>query len=271
MDGLAIFPYYAERFEKSNGLMSLRLLRLFRVFQLVRLGAYNTTFLCLTNVLSKSLVYLRLLVVVLLFGAAFFGSIVYWLEKGTWKWHEKSQSYQFLRIAEDGVTEEPSPFSSIPQAFWWFLVTATTVGYGDTFPTSTPGKWVAALAMIMGVLVIAFPVSVFSDLWSRELRRSGIAYEEDEAEDEEDAYERLDTFPLPEKEAVMDGEIAKNGAPGLVSKKYSNEMLEFSEEIDNRTIEMTRNDAKKIAKHVRLIDRSQARIRDILAKYDIET
>jgi hypothetical protein len=37
-------------------------------------------------------------------------------------------------------------------------------------PTSTGGKYVAALAMMMGVLVIAFPVSVFSELWSQELR-----------------------------------------------------------------------------------------------------
>ena len=44
------------------------------------------------------------------------------------------------------------------------------MGYGDTFPTSTAGKYVGAAAMMMGVLVIAFPVSVFSELWSQELR-----------------------------------------------------------------------------------------------------
>ena len=31
------------------------------------------------------------------------------------------------------------------------------VGYGDTYPTSAEGKIIASLAMLMGVLVIAFP------------------------------------------------------------------------------------------------------------------
>lgn len=85
LDALAIFPYYAERFEKTNGLMSLRLLRLFRVFQLVRLGQYNSTFLSVTHVLYQSMLYLKLLMVVLLFGATFFGSMLYWIEKGNWR------------------------------------------------------------------------------------------------------------------------------------------------------------------------------------------
>jgi hypothetical protein len=54
------------------------------------------------------------------------------------------------------------------------------------YPTSTAGKWVALCAMMVSVLVIAFPVSVFSDLWAREiearaiLSRHASAYEEDD-------------------------------------------------------------------------------------------
>eukprot|EP00934_Nitzschia_sp_Nitz4_P002497 Nitzschia sp. Nitz4//scaffold302_size22357//17178//18852//NITZ4_008561-RA/size22357-processed-gene-0.13-mRNA-1//-1//CDS//3329547038//2487//frame0 len=167
VDALATFPYYLESL--PNGFVSLRLIRMFRIFQLIRLGQYNEMFMTLSNVLAKSLNYLKLMVLILAFGAALFGSILFWVEKGTWKYHEESGTYRFLRTSLDGVTEEPSPFGSIPQAFWWFMVTATTVGYGDTYPTTTAGKWVAVFAMLMGVLVIAFPVSVFSDLWSQEL------------------------------------------------------------------------------------------------------
>lgn len=174
LDFLAIFPYYMERFgSNAKGLLSLRLLRLFRVFQLVRLGQFNTTFTILINVLSSSLPYLRLLLVVLVFGSAFFGSMMYWLEKGEWKYWEETQDFQFIRLGADGVTEEISPFTNVPQAFWWFMVTATTVGYGDMCPTSGTGKAIAVLAMLSGVLVIAFPVSVFSDLWQKELKELG--------------------------------------------------------------------------------------------------
>jgi hypothetical protein len=37
------------------------------------------------------------------------------------------------------------------------------------YPTSTGGRYVAMLSMMMGVLVIAFPVSVFSEPWAEEL------------------------------------------------------------------------------------------------------
>ena len=133
MDALAIFPYFLENI--PHIFVSLRLLKSFRIFQLIRLGQYNELFLSLTNVMAKSLNYLRLLVLILAFGSALFGSLIYWVERGTWQYHEKSQQFLFVRIGADGVSEEPSPFRSIPEAFWWFMVTATTVGYGgkDSF------------------------------------------------------------------------------------------------------------------------------------------
>ena len=115
-DALATFPYYLE--SMPNTFISLRLLRLFRIFQLVRLGQYNVMFRTLTNVMVKSLNHLRLLVLILVFGGAVFGSMIYWLEKGTWQYHEPTGEYLFLRLGADGVTEEPSPFSSIPQGIW---------------------------------------------------------------------------------------------------------------------------------------------------------
>ena len=229
MDALSTIPLFLERYDQANGLVSLRLLRLFRVFQLLRMGQCkwkkshllstimskwlfeltllylhifkpfcllilqnsiccpqdNVTFLCLTNVMAKSLLCLKLLVIVLVFGAAFFGSMLYWLEKGgriccdqylsldnffpllpfwpqftdpnrnllamflfaptlfarlrsckgDWKYTELTDppSFAYVRSGIDGVSEEISPFPSIPSTFWWFMVTATTVGYGGMF------------------------------------------------------------------------------------------------------------------------------------------
>jgi len=128
-------------------------------------------FVSLTTVLSKSLEFLKLLAVIVFFGAAIFGSLMYWLEQGEWKYWEPTGNFQYIRMSIDRETEEISPFTSIPMGFWWFVVTATTVGYGDYYPTSVAGMWVGTIAMLTGVLVIAFLVSVFSDLWSEELKQ----------------------------------------------------------------------------------------------------
>lgn len=39
-------------------------------------------------------------------------------------------------------------------ALWWATVTVTTVGYGDRFPVSTEGRWIAVALMISGIAVV---------------------------------------------------------------------------------------------------------------------
>ena len=39
-------------------------------------------------------------------------------------------------------------------ALWWSLVTITTVGYGDHYPVTTPGRLVAAWLMVVGIGVM---------------------------------------------------------------------------------------------------------------------
>jgi voltage-gated potassium channel len=50
--------------------------------------------------------------------------------------------------------ERSAPGSTIltfEDAFWWSLVTVTTVGYGDSFPVTSDGRGVAILLMFVGI------------------------------------------------------------------------------------------------------------------------
>lgn len=56
--------------------------------------------------------------------------------------------------AEHGAAE--ANIRSYPQALWWAVVTITTVGYGDHYPTTATGRLVALTLMLGGIGLIGF-------------------------------------------------------------------------------------------------------------------
>ena len=54
-----------------------------------------------------------------------------------------------------------SPFVSIPEAMWWAICTMTTVGYGDISPSTGAGKFIGALTVCIGVIILAIPAGIF--------------------------------------------------------------------------------------------------------------
>ncbi|MAH58885.1 MAG: potassium transporter Kef [Synechococcus sp. ARS1019] len=63
-------------------------------------------------------------------------------------------------LIEGGVQSEH--FGSIPRCLWWSVITVTTVGYGDVYPVTALGKFVAAITAISGIAVIAIPIGIIS-------------------------------------------------------------------------------------------------------------
>lgn len=58
-------------------------------------------------------------------------------------------------------------FGTIPSCMWWSLTTMTTVGYGDCFPITLPGKAAAVFAMVLGIVVLALPITVLGSNFQR--------------------------------------------------------------------------------------------------------
>jgi len=67
------------------------------------------------------------------------------------------------------LVEERSNIPSMPHSLWLAIVTMTTVGYGDFFPTTTEGYVIASFLTFTSMLFSALPVGIigheFMDCW----------------------------------------------------------------------------------------------------------
>lgn len=139
IDFLSTIPLYLSLiFAGSSYLLTVRALRLLRVFRILKITRYIGE----SNKLKRALIESRPKILIFLFAvliiAIIAGTLMYLIEG------------------------EESGFKSIPASVYWCIVTLTTVGFGDIAPVTPLGQFIASIIMIMGYGIIAVPTGIVS-------------------------------------------------------------------------------------------------------------
>ena len=74
-----------------------------------------------------------------------------------------------MHLAEADV--QPTKLGTIPEAFWWAIVTIGTIGYGDVVPITALGKLIATVTIFAGLVLMALPVGIIATAFAEQIRR----------------------------------------------------------------------------------------------------
>jgi voltage-gated potassium channel len=78
-----------------------------------------------------------------------------------------------VRSVEEGAAE--ANIHTLGDALWWAVTTATTVGYGDKYPTTGAGRLLAAGLMLLGIGLFGILTASLSSFFVAESRESDVA------------------------------------------------------------------------------------------------
>jgi hypothetical protein len=150
---------------------SLQIIRVFRLFRLVK---NISGFRIIMYTVKQSLLDLFLMLMCLFTAVLLFSSMAYF-------------------------SRDPA-FKSIPDASWWALITLTTVGYGDIFPTTLLGKMIGSACAVAGVCLLAILIPILVNNFLLFYSHS-IALERREKIGKNKSFTR-DSSIVPDKEGV---------------------------------------------------------------------
>lgn len=179
IDLVATLPYFVELCMLStisatsgNSAIIVTTVRLGRCVRLLKLMDIHPEGSPRLNIIIKSFKVsapsLILLLGIVLVSAVVFGSLIYTAEHGTFRVTPEYPDGEYFR--EDIMGEwEVTPFRNLGTCVYWAIVTMTTLGYGDLYPSTTAGRVVGAVCCIYGIICIAMPVTVVNNAFSSEL------------------------------------------------------------------------------------------------------
>eukprot|EP01060_Flectonema_neradi_P033977 TRINITY_DN5833_c2_g2_i3.p1 TRINITY_DN5833_c2_g2~~TRINITY_DN5833_c2_g2_i3.p1 ORF type:complete len:712 (+),score=130.60 TRINITY_DN5833_c2_g2_i3:181-2316(+) len=179
IDFLSIVPYYLTLIlgNRSKGvaplsaIRMLRLLRLLRIFRLLQVkdgfGSSSGRAPELGSALKESLVSILFLIILIIIAVCLSSTFMFyvelddaWFNTVTNKWMRKDNS-NYIDAGQE------TKFQSIPETLWFGVVTLTTVGYGDIYPSTIGGKVVAGITMLCGLIVVAFPITLLTSTFQK--------------------------------------------------------------------------------------------------------
>ena len=160
VDLLSFLPYYLPIFFPT-GAAVFRIFRVVRIFRLFQINAYYSALNVITEVLNSKRQQLASSVFIISVLMVASSLCMYSLENAA----------------------QPEVFSNAFSGIWWAVSTLLTVGYGDIYPITIPGKIVSIFITFLGVGMVAIPTGIISagfvDQFSRIKRLSEYAGEED--------------------------------------------------------------------------------------------
>lgn len=137
VDLVSVLPtYLALFFPELYALIDVRVLRLLRVFRVLKLAAYVNEYQSLANALIASRRKILVFLSAVLMLVVVMGTVMY-------------------------VVEGPAHgFSSIPTSVYWAITTMTTVGFGDITPKTDLGRLISSTMMLLGWGTLAVPTGI---------------------------------------------------------------------------------------------------------------
>ncbi len=138
IDLISILPIFIP-FAKLD-LRFVKMLRLFQVFRIFKLYRYYEHLQMIVQVIKHKKEDLIATLFSIALVLIFCSCVTFYFEKDV----------------------QPNSFNNIFSALYWGISTITTIGYGDIFPMTPGGKFMAAILSLLGIGLVAMPAGILS-------------------------------------------------------------------------------------------------------------